>query len=111
MTPISDGPSLDLPRLIEVLNRHEVEYLLVGGVAATAYGAERETEDADCVVRRERVNMERLAAALRELHARLRIARMSDDEAKERPEGPTRWRDVRELGHSYWTTDAVPLTC
>ena len=54
MTPISDGPSLDLPRLIEVLNRHEVEYLLVGGVAATAYGAERETEDADCVVRRER---------------------------------------------------------
>src|SRR5665213_3976637 len=29
MTPISDGPSLDLPRLIEVLNRHEVEYLLV----------------------------------------------------------------------------------
>jgi hypothetical protein len=56
MTPISDGPSLDLPRLIEVLNRHEVEYLLVGGVAATAYGAERATEDADCVVRREREN-------------------------------------------------------
>lgn len=53
MLSVSDGPGLDLPRLIEVLNRHEVEYLLVGGVAATAHGAERETEDADCVVRRE----------------------------------------------------------
>ena len=70
------GPELDLPRLIEVLNRHEVEYLLVGGIAAAAYGAERKTEDADCVVRRERSNLESLASALRELHARLRIARV-----------------------------------
>jgi hypothetical protein len=108
MTPISDGPSLDLPRLIEVLNRHEVEYLLVGGVAATAYGAERETEDADCVVRRERVNLERLAAALRELHARLRIARMSDDEAKQlkvQLDGVM----LENSGNSTWTTDAGPF--
>jgi hypothetical protein len=32
------------------------------------------------VVRREPVSLERLAAALDELHARLRIARMSDEE-------------------------------
>jgi len=57
-----DRPDLDLPRLIEVLNRHEVDYLLVGGIAATAYGAERKTDDADCVVRRERSNLERLAS-------------------------------------------------
>lgn len=83
MLSVSDGPGLDLPRLIGVLNRHEVEYVLVGGVAATAYGAERETDDADCVVRRERANLERLAAALRDLHARLRIAHVSDEEAKQ----------------------------
>ena len=108
MTPISDGPSLDLPRLIEVLNRHEVEYLLVGGVAATAYGAERETEDADCVVRRERANLERLAAALRELHARLRIARLSDEEAKQlkvQLDGVM----LENAGNSTWTTDAGPF--
>ena len=108
MTPISDGPSLDLPRLIEVLNRHEVEYLLVGGVAATAYGAERETEDADCVVRRERANLERLAAALRELHARLRIARLSDEEAKQlkiQLDGVM----LENSGNSTWTTDAGPF--
>ena len=52
--PELDGPPHDLPRLIEVLDRYEVEYLIVGGAAAYAYGAERPTDDADCVVRRER---------------------------------------------------------
>jgi hypothetical protein len=54
-----DGPPHDLPRLIEVLDRYEVEYLIVGGAAAYAYGAERPTDDADCVVRRERTNLDR----------------------------------------------------
>jgi hypothetical protein len=45
--PSIDGPLCDLPRLIEVLDRHGVEYLIVGGAAAYAYGAERPTEDAD----------------------------------------------------------------
>jgi hypothetical protein len=62
--------------LIEVLDRYEVEYLIVGGAAAYAYGAERPTDDADCVVRRERANLDRLAGALRELHARLRVGGM-----------------------------------
>ena len=65
--PQPDGPPHDLPRLIEVLDRYEVEYLIVGGAAAYAYGAERPTDDADCVVRRERTNLDRLAGALREL--------------------------------------------
>ena|SRR5665811_1195947 len=58
-----DGPPHDLGRLIEVLDRHGVEYLMVGGVAAIGYGAERPTEDADCVVRRERANLNRGADA------------------------------------------------
>ena len=69
-----DGPPHDLRRLIEVLERHHVEYLIVGGAAAGAYGAVRPTADADCVVRRSHDNLERLAAALRELNARLRVA-------------------------------------
>jgi hypothetical protein len=55
---------------------------MVGGVAAVGYGAERPTEDADCVVRRERTNFDRLAGALRELHARLRGGGMTDAEAR-----------------------------
>jgi hypothetical protein len=66
--PSLEGPPHDLGRLIEVLDRHGVEYLVVGGVAAIGYGAERLTEDVDCVVGRARANLDRLAIALRELH-------------------------------------------
>ena len=72
-----DGPPRDLVRLVTTLDRHGVEYVLVGGAAARAYGAGRLTENADCVVRRERMNLVRLAGALRELNARLRVGGMT----------------------------------
>jgi predicted nucleotidyltransferase len=106
--PRPDGPPHDLPRLIEVLDRYEVEYLIVGGAAAYAYGAERPTDDADCVVRRERTNLDRLAGALRELHARLRVGGMSDAEARAlsvQIDGTT----LDMAGMSTWMTDAGPF--
>ena len=106
--PTPDGPPHDLGRLIEVLDRHEVEYLMVGGVAAIGYGAERPTEDADCVVRRERANLDRLAGALRELHARLRVGGMTDADAQALPVQI----DATTLdlaGMSTWMTDAGPF--
>jgi hypothetical protein len=80
--PDDAGPQHDLARLIATLDHHGVDYLLAGGAAARAYGAQRLTEDADCVVRRERANLDRLAGAMKELNARLRVAGMSDDEAR-----------------------------
>jgi len=44
---------LDVVRLIETLESHQVDYLVVGGVAAIAYGALRPTQDVDCVVGRD----------------------------------------------------------
>lgn len=106
--PGLDGPPLDLPRLIEVLDRHAVEYLIVGGAAAFAYGAERPTDDADCVVRRTRPNLERLAGALRELNARLRVGKMSDAEAKMLPvQIDSTTLDM--AGMSTWMTDVGPF--
>jgi hypothetical protein len=94
--------------LIEVLDRYEVEYLIVGGAAAYAYGAERPTDDADCVVRRERANLDRLAGALRELHARLRVGGMSDAEARALPvQIDSTTLDM--AGMSTWMTDAGPF--
>jgi hypothetical protein len=104
----TDGPGLDLARLIEALNRHGVEYLLCGGAAATAYGAKRPSEDADCVVRRDRANLDRLASALRELNARLRVATMTDEEASWLPvqiDGTT----LADLSITTWMTDAGPF--
>ena len=79
---MSDTQPHDLQQLLVVLDRHGVEYLIVGGVAAIAYGAERPTRDVDCVVRRNQDNLERLASALRELDARLRVGGLSDEEAR-----------------------------
>jgi hypothetical protein len=102
------GPPLDLNRLLEVLARNNVDFVVVGGSAAGFLGASRLTEDADCVVRRERANLDNLASALRELHARLRVARMSDAEAKALPiqvDGVM----LETTEYSTWTTDAGPF--
>jgi predicted nucleotidyltransferase len=95
-------------RLVEVLDRHGVEYLIVGGVAARAYGARRETKDIDCLVRRTRANLDRLAAAMRELHARLRVEGLSDAEAALLPmhiDAVT----LNAIEISTWRTDAGDL--
>ena len=90
MPTISDAfPPHDLARLIGVLDRHQVDYLLVGGAAGRAYGATRLTEDADCVVSRDRTNLGRMAAALRELNGRLRVHGMTDEEARSLPSNST----------------------
>jgi hypothetical protein len=61
-----------LPRFretLEVLDRHHVECILVGGVAAVLQGVPISTLDTDIVYRRTADNVERLVAALRELEA------------------------------------------
>jgi hypothetical protein len=110
MSSSADGPALDLRRLVASLDRHQVEYLLCGGAAATAtaYGARRLSEDADCVVRRERANLDRLAGALRELNGRLRVAGMSDEEAKRLPVQIDA-RTLCDLSITTWMTAAGPL--
>lgn len=47
------------------LEAHQVEYVLVGGVAGNLYGATRPTTDIDVVPRWSRDNLERLCDALR----------------------------------------------
>lgn len=60
-------------RLLEVLERHGVRFVVIGAVAAIAQGYPLPTEDLDVTPERERGNLERLAAALRDLNARLRL--------------------------------------
>ena len=63
---------LDLARLLEALDRHKVAYVLIGGLAAVYHGSPFPTEDADITPQTDRANLERLAAALDELDARIR---------------------------------------
>lgn len=56
---------------MRTLARHAVRYVLIGALAARLHGAPRLTADADITPARDRDNLERLAAALRDLDARI----------------------------------------
>jgi hypothetical protein len=64
------GP-LDPVRIFEILERHGVEYLTIGGVAVNVHGHVRNTRDVDILVEWAAENMRCLAAALGELDAKL----------------------------------------
>jgi hypothetical protein len=57
---------------LEVFARHDVELIVVGGVAAVIGGAPIATFDLDVVHARNAANLDRLQAALKELEARYR---------------------------------------
>lgn len=91
---------LDPERLLRSLVEHEVEFCVIGAVAAWLQGNPTVTLDLDVMPRRELDNAERLAAALNELGARVRGA-----EAATELEGADflGWQSQR------FETDAGPL--
>lgn len=62
---------LDPERIVRVLAAHGVRYVLIGALAARLQGFPRLTADADITPDRSRENLVHLAAALRELGARV----------------------------------------
>ena len=60
---------LRLDEILRVLTRFEVDFILVGGVAAILQGSPLTTEDLDVVYRQSDENVRRLVRALRELRA------------------------------------------
>jgi hypothetical protein len=92
----------DFRGLLRALSDAGLEFILVGGVAATAHGSARLTLDVDVVYRRSSENIARLVSALAPLHPYLRGA----------PPGlPFRWdqRTVRAGLNFTLTTDLGDL--
>lgn len=54
----------DFERLLAALNAAQVEYVIIGGFAATIHGSAHVTVDLDIVYGRRKANIERLVAAL-----------------------------------------------
>lgn len=68
---MSDIAPLDPGRILRVLDKHRVRFILIGALAARLYGFPRLTADAGITPDGERANTVRLAKALRELKARI----------------------------------------
>lgn len=69
---MSSASPLDVAELTRVLSRRGVDYVVIGGVAMQAHGHVRTTQDFDVIALWTPENITRLAAALRELGAKLR---------------------------------------
>ncbi len=65
-----EGTRFDPRAMLGVLVRHDVRFVLVGGLAATLHGSPFLTEDVDIAPATDSVNLERLSAALEELQGR-----------------------------------------
>jgi len=96
-------PPLDAERIVEVLDRHGVDYVIVGGVGARLHGASHLTYDLDLCPGWEPANLDRLAAALRELEARLR------DLPPDVELPPITGKTLREMSIGTWRTSAGDL--
>lgn len=106
----TEARPLDTPRILEALRRHEVDYVLVGGIAAIVHGSARVTVDADVLPRPDPANLARLLDALRDLGAAVFV-----DERRARMESGEPWEvemlrrgsaALLEADAWHFTTDA-----
>jgi hypothetical protein len=89
VVPMSDA---QIAAVVGCLNRHGVAYVVVGGAASQLHGAPVErTRDTDIVPAKTPQNLDRLAAALREMDARLWVG-------PSEPDGVEMTFDRRALG-------------
>jgi hypothetical protein len=93
-------PTSSYRRILETLDRHGVEYIVVGGVAAVLQGVPITTFDIDTLIKVDADNATKLLAALRELQARFR--------ERHQELVPTR-DDILAGGHLLLMTDSGPL--
>jgi len=64
----------EIERQLVLLAQYNVEFVIIGGVAATLHGSSYLTHDLDVCYARNEVNLQRLAEALQSVNARLRGA-------------------------------------
>jgi len=68
------GAEFQPKEILVALLKHDVDFVIIGGLAGIAQGSALPSYDVDIVYARDRPNLERLAQALRELQAKLRGA-------------------------------------
>ena len=79
-------------RILEVLAAHDVDYIMIGGLAAAVHGSDLVTGDLDITPATGDENLARLSRALDELDARIRT--------DTKPDGLPFAHDARSLGRA-----------
>lgn len=90
-------PELDIRGILAELNRDEVEFLVIGGVAVGFHGYVRATKDVDIVPAPDPPNLVRLARLLRRLNAQIEGAEEFENEELPDPLDP----EVLGLGGNW----------
>jgi hypothetical protein len=68
---VTDPEVFDARELFRALEAHDVDYVTIGGIAIQAHGGQRVTQDLDIAIASSGDNVQRLAAALLALDARI----------------------------------------
>jgi hypothetical protein len=63
--------------IVGCLQRHDVRYVVIGGLAGILHGSPQVTFDVDICPERSQANLEKLADALREMGARIRTSEVA----------------------------------
>ncbi|MDK1018603.1 MAG: hypothetical protein QGD89_04285 [Actinomycetota bacterium] len=93
-------PDVNAPMILDALERHDVQYLVIGGFAAELHRvAIPPTRDVDVTPAATVENLERLATALRELDARFRV-----------PDGPPEGVEIPGGITGAWLAEMVTVT-
>jgi hypothetical protein len=92
-------PTLSPERILETLDGHGVDYVVIGGVGAILQGvALPRTLDLDVAASHGRTNLRKLSVALKEMDARLRLGTAADAQSLDAP------IDQRMLARVYVVT-------
>lgn len=71
--PEQPSRELDAEAIFAVLSRHQVRYVVIGGMAGILHGSGLSTLDVDITPAADNENLQRLVKALEELDAKLRV--------------------------------------
>lgn len=91
---------------LESLLSHDVDFVLIGGLAARLHGSPTVTDDLDISYRKDRGNLERFAACLKTMHARLHLP-----DPGEVVDIELDWRMLQAADNFTLTTDFGAFDC
>jgi predicted nucleotidyltransferase len=99
---VSPAPTVRFRNLLERLVEHDVEFVIVGGLAGVLHGSPINTQDLDIIYKISEINIENLLRALSSVDAFFRT-----DPRKLRPDAS----HLASRGHKLLETCFGPLDC